>query len=174
MHATALPLDLRSWPAARDTGQPPCMASPPGWSFAPHAARGSPGWRAHPARGDRSRSPRAPLAWEARVPLPSDSMGRTRSGRPRSWPPVRRRGPPTLRGLFLLALSAEGLHVVATADIDQPAGISGAPRRQRFILTLTPDELSVIAALRYAAGDLGGSWDVSSARCISLSSGDES
>ena len=88
---------------------------------------------------------------------------------------MRRRGPHTLRGLFLLALSAEGLHVVATADIDQPAGISGAPRRQRFILTLTPDELSVIAALRrYAAGDLGGSWDVSSARGISLSSGDES
>jgi hypothetical protein len=74
----------------------------------------------------------------------------------------------------LLALSAEGLHVVATADIDQPAGISGAPRRQRFVLTLTPDELSVIAALRYAAGDFEGSFDVSSARGMSMSSDNES
>ena len=106
--------------------------------------------------------------------IPFESMGRTRSGRPRSWPQARRRRPSALRGIFLLALSTEGLRVVASADIDQPAGLTEAPRRQRFILALTLDELSVIAALRYAAGDFEGSWDVSSARGISMSSDDES
>ena len=59
------------------------------------------------------------------------------------------------------------------ADVDSPAGPT-APRRQRFLLALTLDELSVIAALRYAAGDFEGSFGVSSARGISMSSDTES
>ena len=173
------------------------MASSPAWQFAHHFAWCSPGWpprwesggapggpwvqaapsrrrQTSPARGGRSRSPRGPPSWEARIPLPSETAGRTRSGRPRSLPQARRRGTSTLRGIFLLALSTEGLHVLASADVDSPAGPTEAPRRQRFILALTLDELSVIAALRYAAGDFEGSWDVSSARGISMSSDDES
>ena len=73
----------------------------------------------------------------------------------------------------MLALSTEGLHVVASSDVDSPTA-SAVPRRQHYLLALSLDELHVIAALRYAAGDFDGSFDVRSARGISVSSDGES
>ena len=107
------------------------------------------------------------------MPLPR-TAGQTRTGRPRSWTQPRRRGAAnTLRGFYLLALATEGLHVLASSDVDSPTA-SEIPRRQHYLLALSVDELNLIAALRYAAGDVDGSFDARSACGINVSSDGES
>ena len=129
--------------------------------------------RASPAHSGGSRSPQGPPTWEARIPLPAPlrRAGQPRTDRQRSRSPARRHGAAhPLRGFYLLAPTTDGLHVAASSHVDSPTDPS-VPGRQHYLLALSTDELHVIAALRYAAGDIEGSFDARSARGISVSSG---